>query len=150
MSWWIKAGLLLTGLPQLLLGFWAYVAPLHFFENFPSQVEPWLPFFGPYDQHLVADFGALSAGLAAIVVFAAVRSERTVVIAAAWGWLLWSVPHFLTHVFLADHMTATAASKNFISTSLAVLVPVGVLFLLRAERRRATRTGPDLLEAIAP
>jgi hypothetical protein len=128
---WIRGGLLVVGLPQAFIGVWAYAAPRHFFDHFPSAAEPWLPFFGPFDEHLVADFGALSAALSLILVAAAVRWDAAVARAGLWAWLVWSTPHFATHARLSDLMSPQAASSNLVSTTLAVVLPLLLLWMIR-------------------
>lgn len=136
---WIRGGLLVVGLPQALIGVWAYARPRNFFDTFPSGAEPWLPFFGPFDEHLVADFGALSVGLGLILVLAAVRWEPAVARAGIWGWLCWSVPHWATHSRLSDLMSPSASQSNMFSTTLAVVLPLLLLWMLH---REATQQSP--------
>jgi len=142
----IRLALLIIGLPQGVIGLWAYAAPRHFFDSFPSGAEPWLPFFGPYDGHLVADFGALSLALGIVVVVAAVRLHPLLTRVALWGWVAWSAPHFVTHAQLAGHMSRSAFASNAISTALAVLVPAVALWLVHRPTtpERSTAKGiPD-------
>ena len=69
---------------------------------------------GPFDEHLVTDVGALFVALGVVLAFAAFSLRRG---DRAWrprtAWLVFSVPHFLWHVFnLEPYGTADAVAQH--------------------------------------
>jgi hypothetical protein len=81
------------------IGGWAETAPAHFYRTFPGFGRHWLPPLGPYNEHLVRDFGALNLGLAAAAVVAAITLTRSATTAACAAWLVYSIPHLIFHAF---------------------------------------------------
>jgi len=79
------------------IGGWAQAAPAAFYRSFPGFGRHWLPPLGPYNEHLVRDFGALNLGLAAAALVAAVTLTRSATAAACAAWLVYSVPHVAFH-----------------------------------------------------
>jgi hypothetical protein len=79
------------------VGGWAEVGPVSFYRSFPGFGRHWLPPLGPYNEHLVRDFGALNLGLAAAALVAAITLTRSATATAAAAWLVYSVPHLAFH-----------------------------------------------------
>ena len=52
---------------------------------------------GPYNEHLVRDFGAMNLALAAVTLAALYYGSRRRPRAAAIGWLVFSIPHAMYH-----------------------------------------------------
>jgi alkylhydroperoxidase family enzyme len=135
----IRFLLLALGLPQALIGLWALLAPHSFYADFPAGTDGWVHVLGPFDEHLVTDVGSLFVAIGVVMVFAGLSLRRGMVIAAATGWLIFSVPHFLWHVFnLEPYSTADAVAN---SATLAWTVVGGALVLVLA-LRRAGRPAP--------
>src|SRR3954454_15175144 len=66
------------------VGAWALVAPDRFYRSFPGLVgRHWLPPLGPYNEHLIRDFGGLNLGLAAAAVVAGVALTPSAALCAA-------------------------------------------------------------------
>lgn len=99
------------------IGGWAVAAPAAFYRDFPGFGRHWLPPLGPFNEHLVLDFGALNLGLAAATLVAAVALTRSAVVSAALGWIVYSAPHLAFHV---DYRQALGAADD-----VAVLVVLG-------------------------
>ncbi len=81
----------------LLLGMYAVVAPRHYFENFPAGGK-WVALDGPYNEHLMRDYGALNLALGAVAVCALVFASRQLAIAAAVAQIVYAVPHVVYHL----------------------------------------------------
>jgi hypothetical protein len=118
------------------LGVWAAFAPRGFYDKFPGLGQTWVSVDGPYNEHLVRDFGALNLALAVVTVCALVTLARSTVVATALAWLVWSVPHLVYH---ARHLAPFDSAQ-----SVAVLGGIAVnsllaLLLLWLERERAPR-----------
>src|SRR3954471_13364403 len=45
------------------IGVWAAFAPRAFYDKFPGLGQVWVAVDGPYNEHLVRDFGALNLAL---------------------------------------------------------------------------------------
>lgn len=107
------------------IGSWAAAAPAAFYRSFPGFGRHWLPPLGPYNEHLVRDFGALNLGLAAAALVAAVTLTRSATAAAAAAWLVYSVPHVAFHAthggpFVAGDDVAVLASLAAAAAAAAV------------------------------
>lgn len=92
------ACLALLGLLGLQIGTWATFWPRGFYDDFPGGGRSWVAVDGPYNEHLVRDFGALNLALTAAVAVALITRAPAAVRAAALAWLVYSVPHLVYHV----------------------------------------------------
>ena len=122
-----KGGLALLGLVGLQIGVWASLAPRSFYDDFPGGGRTWVAADGPYNEHLVRDFGALNLALTAVVAVALVTGAPAAVRAAALGWLVYSVPHLVYH---ARHLDVYGTSDKILTLAGvggAVLVSAVVL-----------------------
>ena len=124
------AALLVVALP---VGVWATVSPRSFFDEFPGLGRTWVAADGPYNEHLVRDFGSLNLALAAVTVVALVTLARPAVLAAAAAWILYSLPHLVYHVRHRDVYDTTDQVLNIVALGAALMLPVVVLV---AELRR--------------
>src|SRR4051812_27487616 len=88
------------------VGGWAQAAPAAFYRSFPGFGRHWLPPLGPYNEHLVRDFGALNLGLATAALVAAITLTRSATAVAAAAWLVYSVPHVAFHAAHGAPFTA--------------------------------------------
>lgn len=95
-----------------MIGVWALLAPQSFYDNFPGLGRQWISADGPYNEHLLRDFGALNLALATVLIYAAVSLARPVINAAAMAAMVWGVPHVLYHTFNTDPF---GAGDNFFS-----------------------------------
>ncbi len=95
----VRSGLLVLAAIGLVSGLWAVLAPHSFYADFPGLDRHWVAMDGPYNEHLVRDYGALNLALVAVTVLAAFWMTRHVVLAASTAWIVSSVPHLLYHVF---------------------------------------------------
>jgi hypothetical protein len=130
---WLRAGLVLLGVPQTASGLWALVAPRDWYDTFPGGGREWLPAFGPYNEHFATDAGVgiLAAGVLALA--AAVVVERRVVQVAMIGYLAWSVPHAVWHLTAIDEALGTTDDVINLTT-LAVTVVLPLVLLVTASR----------------
>ena len=120
----------------LQLGVWASVAPRSFYDDFPGGGRSWVAADGPYNEHLVRDFGGLNLALAALLVAALLRPERYLVRTAALASLLFAVPHFVHHARRLDVYDTSDQVANMVLLGLAIVGPA-ILVLGTATRRRA-------------
>ena len=127
----VRAGLLLLAVPNLAIGAWALLRPHSFYADFPGVGRHWVAALGPYNEHLVTDFGGLSLGLSVLVGLAAVVLERTVVLVALAAWLTAAVPHLAYHVTTVDAFSTGDDVAQLAGLTLYVVVPLALLALVR-------------------
>ncbi len=111
-------------LAALTIGATATLAPRTFYDDFPFLAH-WVDLLPPYSQHLVTDVGGLYLGFAAILAWAAIALDRTLVLAVCAGWLLAATVHLLFHVTHLDRFGSADAVAEIASLAL-LLVPAPV------------------------
>lgn len=131
----IRAALAALALVSLVLGVWAAVAPRSFYDDFPGGGHSWVAADGPYNEHLVRDFGALNLAITVVTVFALVTLGRALVTAVAVAWIVYQAPHLVYHARHLDVYTTTSDKVGTIaSLALAVVLPLVVLAYARRLR----------------
>jgi hypothetical protein len=123
--------LALLAFSSAVVGLWATLAPRSFYDNFPGGSRTWVAADGPYNEHLVRDVGELNLALTVVTVFALVVLARTLVLATALAWLVYSVPHLVYHLRHLDPFNGSDEVAVPVSLTLAV---AGGLLLLLAPR----------------
>ncbi|QYN33018.1 hypothetical protein K1T35_31360 [Pseudonocardia sp. DSM 110487] len=120
---------------QGMVGTWALVAPLVFYEGFPLPGHAWVALLPPFNEHLVRDVGALNLALAAVLAGAALRADRATVRLAAIASLVAAVPHAAYHALHLSHFPPADAVAQTVATVLHLALLVVVLRLgARLER----------------
>jgi hypothetical protein len=125
-EWVVRVVLVVWAAVSVQLGIWAALAPRSFYDDFPGFGREWVRVDGPYNEHLVRDFGALNLALAVVTIAALITLSRPLVIAVAVAWLAWSVPHFVYHLRHLEMFSSTGdkAANVFLLGSLPVLAVV--------------------------
>jgi hypothetical protein len=119
------------------LGLWATFAPRSFYDDYPGFGREWVRVDGPYNEHLVRDFGALNLALAVVTIAALVTMLRPLVIGVAVAWLAWGVPHLVYHLRHLDKYSTTDQVLNVFALAALPVLAVAVLVLTL---RRPART----------
>lgn len=114
------------------VGVWAELAPESFYRSFPGAGHHWVSTLGPYNEHLTRDVGGLYLALAAISLWVAVRPRPESFALVAAGWLAFSVPHFVFHMFHLDPGDATDKAGNIVA--LGGTVVLAALLLIPTSR----------------
>jgi hypothetical protein len=127
--------LLVLGVPQGLIGLWAFFAPHNFYANFGLGSGGWVSALGAYDEHLVRDVGSLFAGLGVLMVVAAARGQRSLTYTAVAVWLTFALPHMVWHMFNLGPLSTGNAIAEVITLGWTVAGALIVLVLLRADAR---------------
>jgi hypothetical protein len=136
--------LALLAFQALVPGVWATVSPRSFYDEFPTSGRAWVAADGPYNEHLVRDFGALNLALALVTIAALVWLTRPLVITAAIAWLAWSVPHTVYHL---RHREVFEDSDRWAAVGgLAVLGVIAILLLVLPVR--AAKSAPTENQAV--
>jgi len=122
-----RGALAVLGLVGLQVGVWATLAPRSFYDDFPGGGRTWVAADGPYNEHLVRDFGSLNLALTAVVLVALVTRAPAAIRAAALAWLVYSVPHFVYHARHLDVYDSSDKVLNMTALGGAVVISAAVL-----------------------
>lgn len=123
------------------VGLVAAFAPRSFYDDFP-YLGHWVDRLPPYNEHLVTDVGALYLGFALVLGWAAATLVRQLVLAACWGWILFSVLHFVFHARHLDGFGTGDAVAELASLASAIALPLVALWAVRPPTARVSRTAP--------
>jgi hypothetical protein len=126
-----RSALALLFVQGLIVGVWAAAWPRSFYDDFPSGGRAWVAADGPYNEHLVRDFGDLNLALAGVTLVALVSLTRLVALAAALGWIVYQAPHLVYHLRHLDLYDTTDKVANVTALVLALVLPVVVLLAAR-------------------
>jgi hypothetical protein len=127
----IRGGLLALGVPLIVIGAWALFGPRSFYDNFPTSDSHWISALGPYDEHLVRDFGSLYLALGGLLVSAGVLLNRLLVQVGLIVGLVYAVPHLVFH---ASETGSLSTADNIVNISLLALAVIAGVALLAATR----------------
>lgn len=125
--------LVLFGLVELPVGLWPLLSSSGFYQDFPGFRHGWVAMDGPFNEHLIRDFGGLNLALAALLIGAAVIGTTAVARLAAIALLLFGAPHFFYHLGHVGHFERLDQVLIIASTGLGVVLPV-VLLLIPGKR----------------
>lgn len=128
----IRALLILLGVPYLLVGAFALVAPRAWFDTFDVGA------LGGFNDHLVRDVGEAFIAVSVLALLAAYWMDRRVILAAAITWLVFGVPHFVNHVIERDELSLGSYLGSIASVGAGVVISAVVVVLVM--RNRPTRT----------
>jgi hypothetical protein len=132
-----RIGLGLLAVTALPIGVWAVIAPRSYYDDFPGFGRTWISPDGPYNEHLMRDFGGLNLALAIFTVCAAVWLLRPMVIAAALAWIVYPLPHVAYHAFNLDHYDTIDQVGILAGLIVAPIVAIVVLVAARSLPSRA-------------
>src|SRR5919198_5403973 len=96
--------LLAIATPLGAIGLWALAAPASWYRDFPGFGRDWLLPLGPYNEHLVRDFGGAYLALTALFVTAALAPRASLVRAVPAAFLAFAVPHLAFHIVHAGEL----------------------------------------------
>ncbi|MFB9686652.1 hypothetical protein [Amycolatopsis plumensis] len=119
--------LVVFGLVEAVVGIWPLVSPTGFYQDFPGFRAGWVAMDGPFNEHLLRDFGGLNLALAALLVGAVVIGTTSVARLAGAAGLLFGLPHFLYHLGHVSHFAPIDQGLIITTTGLGVVVPLAVL-----------------------
>ena len=134
-----RIGLAYFAVMNLVLGAYASVAPRHYFEHFPGAGRTWVALDGPYNEHLMRDYGALNLALGVLAVCALVFMTRELIIATALAEIVYAVPHVIYHLAHRERLGDSSDQVGAIG-GLAFGIVIGFVLLVYAfnERQPAT------------
>jgi len=123
----VRAGCLILGAVSAELGVWAAFFPRHFYAHFPGGGRVWVSPDGPYNQHLVRDFGHYNLAFAVLFVGAALTSYRPLRQLVLAAYLVQAIPHLVYHARHLSIYASTDKVLNMVSLGLAVVLPIVLL-----------------------
>jgi hypothetical protein len=140
-----RSALALLGVGGAATGVWAYVAPCHWYHNFPGLGMSWLPQLGPYNEHLAKDVGAMFLAMAALtaVTFILVANQ-TLVRVTALMWLVFNTLHCIYHLSMLQMYNTRDATLNAILLPMLVLAAAALLSPVRINQQRLHASGSQI------
>jgi hypothetical protein len=103
----------------------------------------WTASDGLYNEHLVRDVGDLNLALVAVTVGASVWWSRSLAVAAALAWLVYSVPHFTYHASNLQTVSGDDQIAELVSLAIQIVLAVCVLAAVRPTRQPPGRAEPN-------
>src|SRR3712207_4343297 len=126
----LRGGLLFLAATPLIGGLWALLFPRGFYDDFPVPGSDWVSTLGPYNEHLVRDYGALNLAMAVLLLAAGVFLERHLAQVALVTWLVFEVPHFVFHLGQIHHFSPGSNVSQLGGLAFLSLLPLALLYLL--------------------
>ena len=102
-------------------GLLARLDPQVFYDDFPFG-RSWVAADGPFNEHLVTDFGAALLAIAVVCLVGVWRPAREVVIAAAVANIVLGAFHIVYHAGVADLLGTTDNILSFTSIGLGIVL----------------------------
>ena len=133
---WLRAGLLVLAATMIGTGCWALLLPRAFYDDFPLSGWGWVSALGPYDEHLVRDYGAMNLALSFLLVSAAIFLERRLSRVALITLLVFAVPHFAFHLTQTHHYSPFQDLVQMGGLGFQILLPLALLVLTGRTRRK--------------
>ncbi|MCV7319596.1 hypothetical protein [Mycolicibacterium confluentis] len=132
--------LALTG---VVVGVWAYFAPLHWYNTFPGFGLQWLPVLGPYNEHFAKDVGAMYLGTAALAAMAfAYLGNRALMRATALMLSIFNLLHLVYHVPMLHMYGPLDATLNVISLTAILACSLATALPVKTHTSRERSTAP--------
>lgn len=136
----VKTALAISAGSAIVLGLWATFDPRGWYDTFPGGGRAWVAADGPYNEHLVRDFGGLQLALAVVTVGALVKFTPALVRIAGLAIVAFGTPHLVYHLRHLDVYTGIDRTMNAMSLTGAVVLGLIVLLVPIAARRRSGAT----------
>jgi hypothetical protein len=130
----VRRALALLFVQGLIVGAWAAAWPRSFYDDVPGGGRAWVAADGPYNEHLVRDFGDLNLALAVVTLVALIASTRVVALAAALGWIVYQAPHLVYHLRHLDLYDTGDKVANVTALVFGLVLPIVVLLGARKLR----------------
>ncbi|WP_245607385.1 hypothetical protein [Pseudonocardia spinosispora] len=127
---WVRAVLVAFGAGEAGVGSWAQVAPSSFYTDFPGWPwHGWVTYDGPFNEHLIRDFGGLNLALAVTLVGAAIIGSVAAARVAGAASLVFSLPHTIFHWAHIEHYPPVDQVPAVATAAVGVLVAVIALLV---------------------
>ncbi len=125
------------GVAALTIGGWAFLWPRGFYQDFPYPGASWVSTLGPFDEHLMVDFGSALIGLGLIVLIAAWKRSIQALRIAMVGYAAFGALHFGYHLGTFEAFSAASAITQATALLVLVVVPALVLYTTRTRGEKS-------------
>lgn len=119
------------------IGLYAQFFPRGFYDDFPLG-RAWVAADGPFNEHLVRDFGAMNLALAFVLGVAVFVGTRVLAIAGGGAYLVFGLPHLVYHLRHLDAYSGGDKIANVVLLGGGVVLGVAVLALALVQGRTGT------------
>jgi hypothetical protein len=134
MTLFIRLGLAILLIDEIVVGAWNSISPETFYNHFPTvDLTP------PFSEHYARDFGGATLGIALLLGIAFVKPKAHFVIPAVLAFTVYSVPHFFFHVGHLHDATTGEAIALTAANALVALLGVAIILATIARDRRTQR-----------
>ncbi|MBX3104013.1 MAG: hypothetical protein IT191_05515 [Microbacteriaceae bacterium] len=116
------------------LGIWAYFFPRNFYDNFPGLGSAWVAADGPFNEHLIRDFGGLYLGIVAACVWAIFRSDLIVTRIIGLALAIFGALHLVYHSQHLGEYAPIDVIGNILTLGTSLLL--GILMFLPGRKTR--------------
>jgi hypothetical protein len=123
----LRLSLLLLAATPLFVGIGTLFFPHTFYGDFPPGAWHWVDRLGPYNEHMLTDFGGALLGLATLQLLAAWWLDRRLVIAALLATLVQSAAHFGYHLTTTDAYSTSDNVASLVALGFSVVLSAAVL-----------------------
>ena len=131
MTVFIRIGLAILFLTELVVGGWNAISPETFYRYFPTvELTP------PFSEHYARDFGGATLGIALLLGLAFVKPGAHFVIPAALSYTIFAVPHFFFHVAHLEGARVGQAIALTAANASVALLGTAIIFVTIARDRR--------------
>lgn len=120
----------------IAVGLWAEFAPRSFYDDFPGLGLIWVASDGPFNEHLVRDFGATNLALAVLLAVAVWKGGRVLLATAAGAYLAYAVPHLVYHLRHTHVIDGADRVTSLGSLMLAAALAAAALTIHRRDMTR--------------
>ena len=126
---------------NLTAGAWQSIAPRSFYDDFPGLGRHWVDVDGPYNEHLVRDYGQGNVAIGVVALVALLTGGVWLARATGLATVLANLPHQAYHQAHL-HVLPTAADQVLQTITLSVVSLTSVLLAVLAFGLPARRTEP--------
>jgi Ca2+/Na+ antiporter len=126
-----RALIVLLAFVEGVIGVWATVAPLSFYEDgpIPFAGTGWVAALPPYNEHLMRDYGTMTLALTVVLAYAAVKMTPSIVRLSMVASLVFAVPHTVFHMLHLEHFSPADAVGQSVTLVFTIVLPLVVLAL---------------------
>lgn len=129
-------------LTSLLVGVWAYLAPVNWYNTFPGLGLRWLPVLGPYNEHFVKDVGAMYLAMAALSVMAfRYVTNQALMRTAALALSIFNILHLTYHVTMLHMYGPLDATLNMTALALVTVCSLALAIPVKERERENSDSG---------
>lgn len=146
---WVRLALIALGVPNLLTGAWAVLAPRAWYDDFPGWDPRLVSAEPPFNAHLAGDAGAGFLATGVVVLLAAWLAERRIVQVALVTYGAFAIPHALHHIRNpSPGLTSAEDLQNAGTVGFTALVTIALLIVVsRPPRERRSPARPQEMPA---